>query len=63
MRTWAITFFLSLACGAVGAQTPPPRRLEDFRTLGNVDLSGLTPVQKKAVLKLLARRIAPASAA
>ena len=52
MRTWAIS--LILACGAVWAQNPAapaPAKLPD--AIGNVDLSGLTPVQKKAVLKLL----------
>ena len=54
MRTWAITLSLFLACGAVWAQkpaAPAPAKLPD--AIGNVDLSGLTPVQKKAVLKLL----------
>jgi len=54
VRTWAITLFLFLACGAVWAQkpaAPAPAKLPD--AIGNVDLSGLTPVQKKAVLKLL----------
>jgi len=54
VRTWAITLFLSLACGAVWAQkpaAPAPAKLPD--AIGNVDLSGLTPVQKRAVIKLL----------
>ena len=54
MRTWAITLCLSLTAVAVWAQKPAASsaaKLPDM--LGNVDLSGLTPVQKKAVLKLL----------
>jgi protein-disulfide isomerase len=59
VRTWAITFVL-LTGGSVWAQKPAapapppaaaPAKLPD--AIGNVDLSGLTPVQKKAVLKLL----------
>src|SRR5580692_11526729 len=37
----------------LGAQTPSPDAWKTAETLGNVDLSGLTPVQKKAVLKIL----------
>jgi protein-disulfide isomerase len=44
----------------LGAQTPPPATApaaadawKTAETLGDVDLSGLTPVQKKAVLKIL----------
>jgi len=60
VRIWAFTFCLLLAPDAVRAQkpatpatpaAPAPAKLPD--AVGNVDLSGLTPVQKKAVLKLL----------
>jgi protein-disulfide isomerase len=37
----------------LAAQTPSPDAWKTSETLGDVDLSGLTPVQKKAVLKLL----------
>src|SRR5579863_7035335 len=37
----------------LGAQTPSPDAWKTAETLGNVDMSGLTPVQKKAVLKIL----------
>src|ERR1700689_3510614 len=38
----------------LGAQTPKsPDAWKTSETLGDVDLSGLTPVQKKAVLKIL----------
>lgn len=46
-----------LAACSLGAQTPStgssPDAWKTSETLGNVDLSELTPVQKKAVLKLL----------
>ncbi len=54
MRTWAISLCLSLTVLTVWAQKPAATnsaKLPDM--LGNVDLSGLTAVQKKAVLKLL----------
>jgi protein-disulfide isomerase len=54
VRNWALTLCLSLTALAVWAQkpaAPSAAKLPDM--LGNVDLSGLTPVQKKAVLKLL----------
>ena len=35
------------------AQEPSPDAWKTSETLGNIDLSGLTPVQKKAVLKIL----------
>jgi protein-disulfide isomerase len=42
-----------LAALTLGAQTPSPDAWKTAETLGDVDLSGLTPVQKKAVLKIL----------
>jgi protein-disulfide isomerase len=36
----------------LGAQTPSPDAWKTSETLGNIDLSELTPVQKKAVLKM-----------
>jgi len=50
-----------LAALTLGAQTPPPAATapsaadawKTSETLGNVDLSDLTPVQKKAVLKIV----------
>jgi protein-disulfide isomerase len=54
VRTWAIALALSLTTFAVWAQRPAPKdasKLPD--AIGNVDLSGLTAVEKKAVLKLL----------
>lgn len=62
-RSAALSF---LAAVTLAAQTPPPNKpakaapkatspdaWKTSETLGNVDLSGLTPVQKRAVLKLL----------
>jgi protein-disulfide isomerase len=37
----------------LGAQTPSPDAWKTSETLGNIDLSELTPVQKKAVLKMV----------
>jgi protein-disulfide isomerase len=37
----------------LGAQTPSPDAWKTSETLNDVDLSGLTPVQKKAVLKIV----------
>ncbi|MBZ5608361.1 MAG: DsbA family protein [Acidobacteriia bacterium] len=54
MRTWALTVCFSLTAIAVWAQKPPAE--EAWKTseiLGNVDLSGLSAVEKKAVLKVL----------
>ncbi len=42
-----------LAVVALMAQEPSPDAWKTSETLGNIDLSGLTPVQKKAVLKIL----------
>jgi protein-disulfide isomerase len=42
-----------LAAVALVAQTPSPDAWKTSETLGNIDLSSLTPVQKKAVLKIL----------
>ncbi len=42
-----------LAVVALVAQEPSPDAWKTSETLGNIDLSGLTPVQKKAVLKIL----------
>ncbi len=55
MRTWAIALALSLTATAVWAQKPaaPKEAPKLPDAIGNVDLSGLTPVEKKAVLKLL----------
>jgi protein-disulfide isomerase len=53
-------FTVALATGALVAQTPAHATApstddawKTSQTLGNIDLSGLTPVQKKAVLKVL----------
>jgi protein-disulfide isomerase len=48
-----IAFVCFLAALTLGAQTPSPDAWKTAETLGNVDLSELTPVQKKAVLKIL----------
>ncbi len=48
-----IAFLCLLTALALGAQTPSPDAWKTSETLGNVDLSELTPVQKKAVLKIL----------
>jgi protein-disulfide isomerase len=55
-----IAFLCFLAALTLGAQTPPPATApaggdawKTAETLGDVDLSELTPVQKKAVLKIL----------
>lgn len=54
MRTWALTLCLSLTAFAVWAQKPAgDDAWKTAETLGNVDLSDLTAVEKKAVLKLL----------
>jgi len=54
VRTWALTLCLCLTAFAVWAQKPPAEdSWKTSETLGNVNLAGLTPVQKKAVLKLL----------
>ncbi|MGB6942343.1 MAG: thioredoxin domain-containing protein [Bryobacteraceae bacterium] len=42
-----------LAAVALMAQEPSPDAWKTSETLGNIDLSALTPVQKKAVLKIL----------
>jgi protein-disulfide isomerase len=54
VRTGALTLCLCLTAFAVWAQKPPAEdSWKTTETLGNVNLAGLTPVQKKAVLKLL----------
>jgi protein-disulfide isomerase len=54
VRTWAFTLCLCLTAFAVWAQKPPAEdSWKTSETLGNVNLAELTPVQKKAVLKLL----------
>jgi len=54
VRTWAITLCLSLAAVAAWAQKPASSAAAAAPDkIGNVDLSGLTAVQKKAVMKLL----------
>ncbi len=50
LRIAVLCFFTALT---LGAQTPSPDAWKTSQTLGDVDLSGLTPVQKKAVLKIL----------
>ncbi len=55
VRYWTILLCLCAASLAVLAQTPASSE-DSWKTsenLGKIDLSGLTPVQKKAVLKLL----------
>src|SRR5580700_4561590 len=51
----AVLCLVTLTLGALTlvAQTPSPDAWKTAETLGNVDLSELTPVQKKAVLKIL----------
>ncbi|MGA6981114.1 MAG: thioredoxin domain-containing protein, partial [Candidatus Sulfotelmatobacter sp.] len=48
-----IAFLCFLTALGLAAQAPSPDAWKTSETLGDVDLSGLTPVQKKAVLKLL----------
>ena len=48
-----IAFLCLLAATALVAQAPSPDAWKTAETLGDVDLSGLTPVQKKAALKIL----------
>ncbi|MBV9767960.1 MAG: hypothetical protein JOZ32_00170, partial [Bryobacterales bacterium] len=50
VRIAVLCFFTALT---LMAQTPSPDAWKTSQTLGNVDLSSLTPVQKKAVLKIL----------
>jgi protein-disulfide isomerase len=50
LRIAVLCFLTALG---LAAQTPSPDAWKTSETLGDVDLSGLTPVQKKAVLKLL----------
>jgi protein-disulfide isomerase len=50
LRIAVLCFFTALT---LGAQAPSPDAWKTSQTLGDVDLSGLTPVQKKAVLKIL----------
>jgi protein-disulfide isomerase len=52
MRSCLVLFCLFAAL-TLSAQTPSPDAWKTSETLGNVDLSELTAVQKKAVLKLL----------
>jgi protein-disulfide isomerase len=51
----AVLCFVTLTLGALTlvAQAPSPDAWKTSQTLNDVDLSGLTPVQKKAVLKIL----------
>jgi len=54
VRTWALSLCLSLTALTVWAQKPAASSAAKTPDMfGNVDLSGLTAVQKKAVLKLL----------
>jgi len=48
-----IAFLCLISALMLGAQTPSPDAWKTAETLGDVDLSGLTPVQKKAALKIL----------
>jgi protein-disulfide isomerase len=50
LRIAVLCFFMALA---LGAQTPSTDAWKTSETLNDVDLTGLTPVQKKAVLKVL----------
>src|ERR1700689_5394654 len=50
LRIAVLCFFTART---LGGQTPSPDAWKTSLTLGDVDLSGLTPVQKKAVLKIL----------
>jgi protein-disulfide isomerase len=50
LRIAVVCFLTALA---LGAQTPSPDAWKTSETLGNVDLSELTPVQKKALLKIV----------
>lgn len=49
----ALCCLLSALTLSAQTPTPSPDAWKTSQTLGNVDLSGLTPVQKKAVLKIL----------
>jgi len=49
-RIAVLCFFTTLT---LGAQAPSPDAWKTSETLGNIDLSELTPVQKKAVLKIV----------
>jgi protein-disulfide isomerase len=48
-----LAFLCFSAALTLGAQTPPADAWKTSETLGNVDLSDLTAVQKKAVLKIV----------
>ena len=50
LRIAVLCFLTALS---LAAQAPSPDAWKTSETLGDVDLSGLTPVQKKAVLKIL----------
>src|ERR1700721_3846024 len=50
LRISVLCFFTALT---LGAQTPSPDAWKTSETLGNIDISELTPVQKKAVLKMV----------
>src|SRR5277367_182665 len=50
LRIAVVCFLTALT---LGAQTPSPDAWKTSETLGNIDLSELTPVQKKAVLKIV----------
>jgi protein-disulfide isomerase len=50
VRISLLCLFMALT---LGAQTPSPDAWKTSETLNDVDLSGLTPVQKKAVLKIV----------
>jgi protein-disulfide isomerase len=48
-----ISLLCLFAVLTLGAQTPSPDAWKTSETLGNIDISNLTPVQKKAVLKMV----------
>src|SRR5277367_2394155 len=50
LRISVLCLFAALT---LGAQTPSPDAWKTSETLGNIDISELTPVQKKAVLKMV----------
>ncbi len=50
LRISVLCLFAALT---LGAQTPSPDAWKTSETLGNIDISDLTPVQKKAVLKMV----------
>jgi protein-disulfide isomerase len=53
LRVAILCLFSALTVAAQTPSTPSPDAWKTAETLGNIDISDLTPVQKKAVLKLV----------